>query len=315
VAATAGTAYPVQATAPNAPACSAALADPAHPQTVYATFAAGKAKYGMPPVYNIPMYTTDAGAHWHVVTPPAGSGAGDFGQFAASASGVTATFSLSGTPAKGAAPFTVAETTDGGSTWHATTLSCPAQGPCLAWGPAASGIGSCAMSAYPQPVEASTDGGHTWAALPPPSGPMPILANGCSLNQLVALSSSRVALVANGAIAPQDAFRISENGGQTWQSVALPALPASGSSQGLQMLPNGSLIAPVFTQTSTKSFENQIALLSPGATSWCTVPGLTIPGSNTNQASLQAAGGRLWWVSSGKSGMSAQSAPLSAIHC
>jgi len=356
VAATAKTPYPVLAQGgAAAPTCTAALADMAHRRAAYAVFAAGPAKYGMPPIYYIPLYTTDGGAHWQVVVPPNNSSAGGFGGFQISGGTVRALFNPTPVvrivPGAGDAPnthattglasgvtpatdsgasssdrstpsspaglsFRVTETTDGGASWRAGAMSCPASGPCAAWGPAPSGTGSCAMHPYPQPVLASTDGGKTWSSLPAPAGAPPsLLANGCALNQLAALSLTRLALVANGTATPQDTLRISEDGGRTWSSVALPALPGGGSTQALQMLPDGSLVAPILVQTAPGRYGSHLQLLKPAATAWCTVPNVTLQGSDTDPTTLQAAGGRLWWIQAGTTAPTVQSVPLSAIHC
>lgn len=317
VAATAGTRYPVRAAAGGAPACASAVADPAHARTVYASFAAGSAKYGMPPVYNIPVYTTDGGVRWQVVPTPTGSAAGGFGQFALGASAVRAVFGRPLGVATGSA-FAVTETRDGGARWRVAAPSCPAQGPCLAWGPAASGTGSCAMHGYAQPILASADGGRTWAALPAPAGSPPsALANGCGQNQLVALSARRAALVASGAPLARDALRVTDNGGRTWRTVTLPALPGHGATQGLQMLPDGALLAPVFGEVGAGRYAIRFDLLQPGAGSWCPVPGIALPGSGTNPAGVQAVGGRLWWIGSASrhQAAAAHSVPLGDVRC
>lgn len=312
VPATAATGYPITQTPAGVPACTAAVPDPAHPDTVYASFSAGKARVGMPPVYNVPVYTTDAGAHWKVVQPPAGSDAGRFGQFTVESGAVAAVFATGRYPAAAA----VTRTTDGGTAWGAGSLDCPAGGPCVAWGPAASGTGSCAMHAYAQPVEASADRGRTWTPLAAPAGsPMPMLATGCALGQLVALSPTRVALVANDAPSPRDVLRISDDRGKTWHRITLPALPGGGQSQALQMLPDGSLLAPVFASLKNGTFGGVLDLLPPAAAAWCTIPGVTLAGTGTDASTLQAAGGRLWWVERGAQGASVRSVSLRRIHC
>ncbi len=314
VAATARSQYPVVPGGEGAPACTTAVADPAHPGTVYATFAAGSAKYGMPPVYSVPLYTTDAGAAWHVVPPPSGASLGTFGQFAVSGDTVLAVF---GPAATGGASTLVTATGDGGGSWRAASLSCPAGGPCVTWGPAASGTGSCAMHAYPQAVDRSTDGGRTWSAqLLGAGGPGSVLANSCSPNQLVAVGQAQVLLIANGTGVPQDAVRLSVDGGRIWRPVALPPLPtgAQAAPGGLRMLPDGTLLQAT---TSSTGSSLPVRLLAPGATTWCRARGLALPADAVNANSLEVVGQRLWWIATTPQGQgaSARSTPLAGVHC
>lgn len=319
-AATAASAYPVEAVSGQAPACTSAGVDPARAGTVYAVFAAGPAGSGMPPVYSVPVYTRDGGRTWRIVPAPAGSGAGRFGQFAVSGGTVDAVFGRGATPAPGAgaAPFELERTIDGGSTWRTAAPACPATGPCLVWGAAVSGTGSCAMHAYPQPIAVSPDGGRTWAP-PPAPGPAPLAmsANGCGLDQLVALSPTRIALIANESDVPSDVLRVSADLGRMWRTVTLPPLPGGATSEALQMLPDGGLIAPVLGRLADGSFGQRLELLRPGVTHWCTVAGVTLRGAATDPTSLQAAGGRLWWVQRGGAGTAATAVEVSlqAIRC
>lgn len=312
VAATAQSGYPVQGT----PTCMRAVADPQHPRTVYATFAAGQKKYGMPPVYSIPLYTTDSGNSWHLVTPPAGASLGSFGQFAVSGGGVLAIFAARGTSASGPGPASVTATDNGGASWHAATLSCPAAGPCVTWGAAASGTGSCAMNGYPQTIERSADGGRTWTAESQgATGPGSMLANSCFPNQLAAISKTQTLLVANGTMQPQDAVRVSDDGGKTWRAVALPTLPGgaqAAASGGLRILPDGTLLQ---VTTPTTGAALTLQLLAPKATAWCTVPGVSLSG--VFAGSMQVIGSQLWWVRTNAQGQNPAPAnvPLSKLRC
>ncbi len=120
VTATAASPYPVTKLANAEPTCTSAVVDPSHPKTVYATFNAGKAPYGMPPVFTIPVYTTDGGQTWHIVTAPIGASAGTFGQFEVTPSGVAAIFAAMASRSSAL----VMETADGGAVWHSATLVC-----------------------------------------------------------------------------------------------------------------------------------------------------------------------------------------------
>jgi len=202
--------------------------------------------------------------------------------------------------------------TTGGKAWQAAALSCPPGGPCLRWGPAPTGTGSCAMSDYPQPIERSTDGGRTWGpAYDPAAGD---LANGCDFNALVALGPQEALLVGRGAGSGAPAVHVTVDGGQTWTAVALPALPAGvGSSpQGVRLLPDGALLAV----TSSDASGQQLDLLPPGASAWCAVPGIALQGIATSAGSVQAIGSRLFWIQEQTQGLpTVRSVALSAVHC
>ncbi len=290
------------------PACVSALAAGG---SVYAEYAAGTAKYGMPPVYYIAVSTADHGKTWKAVPPPTGYDAGGFGGMSVTAAGaVQALFSGSH------APFALIATDNGGATWTSASLQCPAGGgPCVRWGPAPSGTGSCAMHDYPQPIEVSSDGGRTWQALNAAFGsPQNDIANGCDLNELVGLSATRALLVGRD-IHSSASVRVTDDGGRTWTPVSLPALPSGTNPApgGVQMLPDGALIAVVSGQASTPPVD----LLAPGATSWCTVPGVTISGTYTDPSTLQPAGSRLIWLEQSSSGgvPALKSVALSSVHC
>ncbi len=292
----------------SVPPCVSALAAG---DSVYAVYAVGTAKYGMPPVYYVAVYTADGGKTWRAVPPPTGFDAGGFGGLSVTPSGaVQAVFS------NPHSPFGLVATTDGGATWTSASLQCPAGGgPCLRWGPAPSGTGSCAMHDYPQPIEVSSDGGATWRSLNTGSTrPEQDIANGCDLNELVGLSATRALLVGRD-INSNASVRVTGDGGRTWTSVALPALPPGThpAPGGVRMLPDGALIAVVSGQAS----QLPVDLLAPGATRWCTVPGLSISGTYTDPATLQPAGGRLIWLeqASASGAPVLKSVALSAVHC
>jgi len=314
-AALAKTAYAIT-TAPGAqpptPACTEALADPAHAGSVYAVFAVGTAQYGMPPVFYAALDTTNNGGTWTALPPPAGSDPGGFGGLTVAANGaVQAMYGpVLGAPAATTPAFAVIQTSDGGSTWEPATLACPASGPCLRWGPAPSGTGSCAMHDYPQPIERSADGGQTWSSAYDPT--VADLANGCELGELVGLSTSRAALITRGAGTSLPSVQVTDDGGQTWSPVALPALPGgvTPAPKGVQLLPSGALVAVLGAGTQS------LDLLLPTAAAWCSVPGVTLSGVATSAGSLQPVGSNLYWEQQEQQGSpTLQSVPLSAVHC
>jgi hypothetical protein len=299
----------------SVPACESAVADPVHGASVYAVYAVGKAQYGMPPVFHAAVYTADGGRTWKAVPPPSGFDAGGFGGLSVTPSGaIQAIFGRAvGAGQTQPPPFALTATSDGAKTWSDASLACPAGGvPCLRWGPAPSGTGSCAMHDYPQPIEVSGDGGKTWSAAYDPT--QEDLANGCDLNELVGLGAARALLVgrdANGAAS----VRVTGDGGHTWAPVALPSLPpgTGPAPDSVQMLPDGALLTVVSGQAS----QPPVDLLAPGASAWCTVPGLTIGGTYTDPGSLQPAGDRLIWLerATANGTPALKSVPLSSVRC
>ena len=288
----------------GAAGCHAALPDPAHAGSVYATFGLVTPPCNCaPPYFMVGLATHDGGRSWQVIPQPAGftaptthrTEAGDlgFGGFQVQGQQVTALFGF-----RGAGALTVEGTTDGGRTWTAGQLACPATGPCVRWGPAPSQVSAC-MTEFPQPLEVQAGG--DWSAK--------VSADLCrGQSQLAGLSSTDVALLSPGGSYP---LQISRDGGRTWTYVALPE-PAAGSGQpefrALLMLPDGSLLAqsPV---TGGASW-----LLPPAAKAWCSAGGLS---SAAQATSLTAADGRLWWLA-GRDPNGAQtllSVPLTALAC
>jgi hypothetical protein len=294
------------------PECLAVTLDPQHPDSYYATFAAAQKPYGAPPIYFIGYVTTDGGKRWQVVPVPPDHALSQFGGFRSNQPGVQALFSDTAGPPFDEGPglgqkvpFTVEQTADGGRTWAASPLACPALGPCATWGPAPNGIGSCAMHGYAQPIEISADGGRSWTVPDWPSR-----ANACQLNELAALGPQRLALLAGPSDYP---LSISGDGGKTWQPVALPPLPGSQGNalfyQGLQLLPTGALLSQA---QDGQSWE----MLLPGAANWCPLAGAAPP--VVPDVALQAIGDRLWWLETGTAPGAApvpRSASLSGLHC
>lgn len=286
------------------PTCASATLDPAHPASLFATFYAGKKPYGAPPVYLVGYETADGGRTWRPVPTPRGYGPGDFGGFRADHRGADALFGrlvYGARPGGTATASVVQRTTDGGLIWRPAVPTCPQAGPCLRWGPLPSGIGSCAMHAYPQPIQRSADGGRTWST--------GIQVNACWLNEIVALSGSDVLLVSGRTPV---GLRVSRDGGATWQDVALPPLPGTPRDAmplwpGLQVLPNGSLLA-----FAAGPHAQRAMVLAPRARSWCAAG----PGMPTMLADdAQVEDGRLWLLARPGPQQSAVSVPLVALRC
>ncbi len=98
-------------------------------------------------------------------------------------------------------------------------------------------------------------------------------------------------------------LRYTRDGGKTWQALGLPSLPGSIQFNGLQLLPDGSLVA---MNLDTGAWYG----LAPAAQDWCALS-ISIPGKYP--VFLQAAGDKAWWLS--PVDQSLQSAPLSSFEC
>jgi hypothetical protein len=278
------------------PLCSTVVVDPAHPQSLYATFAVVQPSDATATVA-VAYETADGGKTWTLVPPPQGTSPQGFAGFQLDGSAVQAFFvSAPGDDPDypGAPVLSVEETADGGLTWSPASLTCPAVGPCVRWGPAPNGLGSCAAQAYDQPLEVSADGGQTWSTPTPPGG-----ANVCGFAELVSFSGTAVALLSGD---PQAPLWFSQDGGQTWAVAAPPPLPpdaAAPAYAGLQMLPDGTLLA----QSGQTWY-----LLPAGASAWCSADA-ALP---AQPRLLQPSGGRLWWV---QSDGAPQSTAIGSLAC
>jgi hypothetical protein len=249
-------------------------------------------------------YTTNRGASWQTVPVPPGVSATSFGGFRVSGDVVQALFTnFSVTPAPG---LSVVQTADGGLTWHAASLACPATGPCVTWGPAAPG--NCAAQGAGQSVLTSDDGGATWQDNINPAAWSSI----CSAAYLVSLRSGQVLLLSGGYRSPFGPM-LSNDGGRTWTVVALPTLvstdpiAAGPVSPSVLLLPNGTLLG--FGYGGSPG-----AALAPGRSSWCSVAaaGLGDPGSVQR---YEVIGSALWWTAEEGTRLEAKSAPLGGASC
>ncbi|MGI8550057.1 MAG: hypothetical protein ACR2PL_04535 [Dehalococcoidia bacterium] len=269
----AGSGFPLLYAEQTVPACTALLPDPNHPDSYFVTFAAGKAPYGAPPLFFLGFFTTDAGQTWQVAPVPDGYSIEQFGGFQPSDAGVQILYG-------NRSSFAVEATDDGGATWSLFQRGCPAAGPCVRWGPAPTGIGSCAMNAHPQPVFSSSDGGTTWLLPAGHSG-----ANGCGSNELAALSDTAILLLSGR---DEDPVSLSIDGGQTWQPLTLPSIPNSylphPSFPGLQILPDGSLMA---------RDRGSWWRLQPESRHWCQLDKVPLP---TLADIMPVSGDMLWWL-------------------
>ena len=263
------------------PACAALLLDPVHPKSFYAMFDAVMPQYGAPPIFKVGYVTTDGGQTWSALTGPDGS-VKQFGGFQMNGQLAEAIFSKLTQSAQPPDMY-VEQSIDGGKTWKPATFTCPATGPCVRFGPGVwqiTGMGAPRL----QWIEFSTDQGQTWQVSESTSS---VELGMGGLNQLAALSPTSVALIS--ALNAQQ-FEISSDGGKTWQPITLPSMlgsmPDFTSYEGLQILPNGSLLA---YQPDAKTWQ----LLEPQSPEWCEISSVTMPGTPNG---LTVSGDRVWWM-------------------
>jgi hypothetical protein len=269
------------------PACTTVQLDPSFPKSVYAGFDTAQG-HDIPPVFLAPLFTTDAGVTWHRVPVPPGSTIEDFGGFATQGDQVAALFagpdnySGENSPVGTNGSVVAAEvTTDGGSRWKATTLGCPTNGPCTAFGPYLSGY--CNMSEQNQPLLvgpslATEPTGIKWS-----SSSWIVTVDSCFPQQLVVSSSHELFLLDPSSQYP---FLQTTDSGRSWSYRELPRIAAANygldsvpMSNSLVLAPNGSLFSVI---TSPSGLTQELFQLKPSATSWCAVPhvfGTTIAAS------------------------------------
>jgi len=283
--------------------CVSVLLDSEHPQSLYAIFQTVNPQYGAPPIYFMGFYTTDAGKTWKLVpTPSADSSQEAFGGFWSDGNVVQALFGAGGQGPDQAPSARVMQTTDGGATWNPGALTCPLAGPCLRFGPHPGSIGGMG-SPLPSFVMASLDAGQTWI-----STGLSVELRMPAPKELVGFNSAAAALIDSGSSYP---FQLTQDGGQTWRPISLPLMPDQSGSpypfSGLQMMPNGSLLA--------RSQDGTWRMLTPGAAQWCAVDMANLPKDNAmnDVPRMQVVGDRVWWIPIGAD--HPISAPLAAFRC
>lgn len=306
----------------------APLADPnGGPPAVAAAFLAAP-HHEAPPADDVALETTDGGATWSPVPVPEGAGAGTFGGFTNDKATTEALFapspSTSGAePSRSAVPL-VEATSDGGGSWHSTTLGCPGSGPCVRFG--AFFWGNCAMNGTTQGLLRSTDAGRQWSRAGWPGSVeacMPATLGAVSpTGELFADSGSRYLVLD------------STDAGAHWQVLGIPAIPGHRPSSGfdpdgggLVLLPDGALLA---WSNSGNPVTVSWVLLTSGAHRWCSATASftrsePVTGTGTGEFIATAwpvvLGSQLWWQTisgdgnDGDTGVVTHHIELSAIGC
>ncbi len=281
----------------GAAACATVTLDPTHSQSFYTVFRTFREDIGAPPVYFMGFISADAGLSWAPVAPPSPAQVENFGGFWETPTAVQALFSpINSQPEQVSAP-TVLSTSDGGKTWSEASLTCPAAGPCVRWGAIPGSISGMGAQA-PQVIFYSADRGKTWV-----NSNLSVELRMQGPHELISFSESTAVLISGGADYP---FLLTRDGGQTWKAVGLP-LPSDAQGNvlsGLQMLPDGSLIAQ---PEPTKPWVR----LSPRSQTWCPLVNANLP--TDGPALIRGIGNNLWWVPT--SGAQPQSQPLGTLRC
>ena len=286
--------------------CVGPVLDPRSSESVYAAFVTNEANSSPPPEYESGYETLDGGRTWRAIPVPVGTGVGNFGGLTVVGNAVEAFFFGTYHDGDRFPPLGyIAEITrDGGRTWSAGRQLCPASGACVTFGAAA--LRNCAGVGSSQPVVTSPDEGVTWSATSPVS-----MVSICDPASLAGLSDGSELLLGGG----EYSALLSADGGRTWQSVNLPALPwgaaengLARSFPGLTALDNGRLLAWI---------DNTPELLLPSTAGWCraaaTQPPIPALLSGTE---FQVVGPYLWWFVSGYGSASTVGrVPLSSLTC
>lgn len=278
----------------SAPTCSAVAPVPG---AIVAAFAVGLKPYGAPPTYEVALQSSDGGAVWTPIPVPPGAAAEDFGGFRFNGGALQAVYSAAGPSQPGAGRlFPVLQddhplaetTTDGGVTWTAGPLGCPAVGPCVTLSPIV--VGNCAMGFSSQSLLRSTDGGAQWSLSPALGGVQP-----CGEVELtVAAGGSELVLV--NSLSPFVLSR-SQDGGVSWQDVLIPRVDSFPGPAGVGAGPGGITVLPDGGLLLTGELPYW-ALLRPGSRTWCRVS--SVPDSvqllGEQQTPLTVIGDQLWWL-------------------
>jgi len=242
-----------------------------------------------PPTADVALFTTNDGQTWTPLPAPPGTDPTAFGGFRVQGQDLEALFSAATTGVESPQPL-VETSSDGGHTWHTSGLSCPTEGPCVMLGAYASG--NCAMSGTSQAVLRSTNSGQRWTQIG-----WPATVNACAPAELVATSPHTELLVASAS--PYTLTRSIDNG-TTWSDIGLPALPGEDVAAGLGLGPGGIILLPdgALLATGEQGRSTKWELLPPGATSWCSVRGVSSAEQRSALYSqVELIGTQIWWLS------------------
>lgn len=259
--------YPTDWTTEKSPEVSTVLVDARDPSSFFITTAAISKKYGSaPPIFYTPYYSINSGASWRAVPVPRGFTQGDFGGFLTSNGRIEATW------VKNSA--TAIEVTDnGGVSWHMGALLPLYNGLPLQFGAFPDQYPGMGVGIQ-QPV-ASEIHDH-WAT----STTVDATAAGAPASQLDRLLDGTLLI---NPMSPYE-VELTQNGGTSWQYVAIPNPPGGLTGQELMMLHNGNLI--------TTGSNGGWYLLRARSTVWTPIPKTILP---SGLQVIEQIGGELWW--------------------
>jgi hypothetical protein len=260
------TAFPAPTGNNPLPSLASVLLNDSFPSSYFVTVSAIAKKYGSaPPIFYTPYVSTNQGRTWSAVPTPRGSSPGEFEGFENDGARVYALYAHG---VQTVSEFSV----DGGRHWQIGSMACPAAGPCVTFGPFADnypGMGA------PDPQTIWRRGPHSqWV----PSTTITSALVGRP-SYLVPLTHS--SMLRLDGLSPYP-LEVTENGGRSWQYVALPPLPG-GSTGFLMMLSNGDLLGDGL---------NHWYLLKPGSSVWVEAPAVPQGGVGP----MYTSPGYLWWV-------------------
>jgi hypothetical protein len=249
-------------------------------------------------MYYVGYFTKDAGRTWYPVPVPAGSDMGAFGGFHVDLSGVRALYTMwSDSLPPDQSIVAVEVTVDGGNTWTSGNLTCPQAGPCVTLG--SKHWARCMAVESWEAVLVSTDNGKRWSTTNH-------IRSCWRVVEVVGLASGRLVTLDGRSQFP---LTVSDDGGRTSRTIALPPLPNQTSPYpdygNLELLPDGRLL----------SVSLHLYLLAPGAGAWCSVAN-SPTGNQTAEPALPAPQliGDQFWLLNGSPG-TPHSFPLSVLHC
>jgi hypothetical protein len=262
------------------------------------------------------MYTMNLGASWHTVPIPAGETIEDFSGFTVDANRVEALFVSEqnyGSPVGTDHGLVTTEvTSNGGLTWSPSTLGCPANGPCMTFGPY--DWGYCNMSNDTQGLLLGTPGSVATSDIRWTSSTWVSSVNSCFSQQLVVSSSHDLFLLDPSSEYP---LLRSTNGGETWTNWSLPSIPGANygpdsdpQTNSFALVPGGSLFASI---TTLNEEHQELFRLYPGAHAWCQVPGAFGSAAPDTMEPLHVDATDLLWSQSGIAGIHA--IPFSQLSC
>ncbi len=181
--------------------------------------------------------TPDGGASWNAVALPSGQAAGDVYLHAVSCGSGSSCVAVGGTEPSALVPGAAAVVDVGSPTGSAMQSVAPPAGVVALWAVSCAGTGTCValgQSLDGAPViVVSADGGRSWSSAAVPAGVAKVVSVSCA-------SAADCVLVADAVRAPSQYYYLgrpgmvlaSTDGGATWVSRGLLALPGRTSGKG-----------------------------------------------------------------------------------